>query len=135
MDYQDDDNDVGESRPGYKNPPKHNRFKPGQSGNPNGRPPNVKTMTRICKDILFEKVPVNRGRRRMTRIEVIIRAVAKKGTQGNSRAYNTIMRWAESCGLDEPNTTHYPPGRGGVVTYSELEAYNKAYGFDTRGES
>ena len=33
-----DDQAPKEQKVGYKNPPKQSRFKPGQSGNPSGRP-------------------------------------------------------------------------------------------------
>jgi hypothetical protein len=34
--------DDGDSRVGYKRPPQHSKFKPGQSGNPKGRPKGAK---------------------------------------------------------------------------------------------
>jgi len=82
---------------GYGNPPNHSRFRPGQSGNSKGRPPKSKNTKTMLKDLLYEKVSVQRGRQRvrMTRLEVMVLATIKKATAGDTRAYRNIMRWAE----------------------------------------
>lgn len=41
---------------GYKKPPKNTRFKPGQSGNPNGRPKTQKSNQDIFEEILMGQV-------------------------------------------------------------------------------
>ena len=50
----------------------------------------------MLKDLLYEKVSVQRGlqRVRMTRLEVMVLATLKKATDGDTRAYRNIMRWA-----------------------------------------
>ena len=55
MASRDDDDRVG-----YRRPPKHTRFKPGQSGNPKGRPkhaPNLKTefLEELGDDVTVRK--------------------------------------------------------------------------------
>ena len=77
---------------GYGNPPKHSRFKPGQSGNPKGRPSGSKTTATLLKGILLEKVTVSQGsqKKRMPRLEVMIRATMRKAVQGDSRAYRNV---------------------------------------------
>ena len=96
---------------GYGKPPKHTRFRPGQSGNPNGRPPKSKNTRTVLKDLLYEQVPVQRGRQRvrMTRLEIMILATIKKATAGDTRAYRNIMRWAEHI---EPSQTKPSEPRG-----------------------
>lgn len=51
-----EDNDVG-----YKKPPKHNRFKKGQSGNPKGRPKDRKSFATRFFAILNEPVTLREG--------------------------------------------------------------------------
>jgi hypothetical protein len=41
---------------GYKKPPKHGQFQPGQSGNPAGRPARSRNMKRLVQELLDEKV-------------------------------------------------------------------------------
>lgn len=40
--------------PGYKNPPKDKGFKPGQSGNPKGKPPDAKKLVQIMRATVGE---------------------------------------------------------------------------------
>ena len=60
---------------GYRRPPLHSRFKPGQSGNLKGRPagrPNVKSM---IERVIHQKLPVRQGEktRKMPMFEAIRR--------------------------------------------------------------
>jgi hypothetical protein len=89
---------------GYANPPKSSRFKPGQSGNPKGRPPKSKNRNTALKDLLFEVVSATRGRRRerLTRLEIVILAAAKKATEGNTRAFRNFTQWADYCESARP---------------------------------
>lgn len=52
---------------GYKRPPEHTRFKPGQSGNPRGRPRQKKGFAELLHDRLFRSVSLreNGEKRRM----------------------------------------------------------------------
>ena len=43
---------------GYKKPPKHTQFKPGQSGNPKGRPPKPQTIEEAAIQILKQKIKI-----------------------------------------------------------------------------
>jgi hypothetical protein len=43
---------------GYGKPPKHTRFKPGQSGNPKGRKPSSKNVMTLLEQTLFDTVKV-----------------------------------------------------------------------------
>lgn len=50
-----------ESPVGYKKPPRHTRFKPGQSGNPNGRPRKKVTLAESIQKELNTRITVNEG--------------------------------------------------------------------------
>jgi hypothetical protein len=103
------------------------RFKPGQSGNPAGRPKGSKNQGKILKRLLEERVTVKMGRKsmRLTRAEVMIRATFRKAAQGEARAAKNLTQWAEYCGLltAEPEAKSW--GRGNVITMSEYQAYLK----------
>src|SRR5262245_39270157 len=56
---------------GYGRPPKHTRFKPGESGNPKGRAARSRNVKTIVKQVLDEPMSVREGSRvrKVTRFE------------------------------------------------------------------
>ena len=86
-----------ETRPyevGYRKPPVHTRFKPGQSGNPRGRPRQAKGLKTLAREILTEKVAVRTatGEKKISRIEVAIQKTAELALKGNSKALGEILK-------------------------------------------
>lgn len=69
---------------GYGKPPKHTQFKPGESGNPWGRPKRSKTITALLKEELEAKISVteNGVKKTMTKREAIARQVVNGGLKG-----------------------------------------------------
>jgi hypothetical protein len=88
---------------GYGKPPKHTRFRPGRSGNPNGRP----TGSRNFKTELLEKlkstVKVNQNGRvsRISTQRAGIEVLVAKALSGDQRAIDQFVRLAEK--YDEPS--------------------------------
>lgn len=83
---------------GYKNPPRHTRFKPGQSGNPNGRP--KKKATTFAESIekeLNTRIAVNEGgmQRRITKLQAIAKQQTNKAVNGDLKATALVMRAVE----------------------------------------
>jgi hypothetical protein len=78
---------------GYGRPPQHSRFKPGQSGNPRGRPKGSKGVHEVIAGALNEKVTVEeRGKRRsMTKLELGARQMANKTASGDVRAFKMML--------------------------------------------
>ncbi len=88
-------------RVGYKRPPVHTRFKPGQSGNPKGRPagrPNHKTT---IDRVMNEKVSVREGEktRHMTKFEAMLQAQTVKGMKGDARSTGVVINMMSRTGL------------------------------------
>lgn len=74
-------------------PPEEHKFKPGQSGNPNGRPKGARSLSTILREMLEEEIDVNidgvKSRKQFQ--EVIIRKLLKKANDGDMRAIEHIF--------------------------------------------
>lgn len=88
--------DFDDGPRGYGKPPKANRFKPGQSGNPRGRPKNKKSET--VRDALGQYVResvtlvINGKRKTMTRAELMVAQLVNKAANGDIKAVETIIK-------------------------------------------
>ena len=86
--------DEGESYSvGYGKPPRGSRFRPGQSGNPRGRPKGAKNSTTILERALDEQVVVNEDgkRKRITKREAIYKQQVNKAATGDYRAAQLVI--------------------------------------------
>jgi Family of unknown function (DUF5681) len=86
---------------GYKRPPKETQFKPGQRGNPRGRPagsPNLKT---VVERALRKKIPVRRGDKtsNVMMLEAIAETYALKAAQGDRHAAVVVINLATKTGV------------------------------------
>lgn len=79
---------------GYGRPPKHSRFKPGQSGNPKGRPKGRKNVASIFEETLYRAVPIteNGRRRRVPAIEAMFLGLLRKSLDGDLRAFDKFAK-------------------------------------------
>ena len=82
---------------GYKRPPVNRQFKPGQSGNPKGRPKGRKNLKTMFVEVLSRKVKVRdkNGTRTVSKLEAMIEVVSNKGLAGDPHAFATIIQTAE----------------------------------------
>lgn len=78
---------------GYGKPPKSGQFKPGQSGNPNGRPKGAKNFKTVLEGELLAKVPIKEhGKvRKVQKQEAMVKAVLQKAMQGDVKAFNALV--------------------------------------------
>jgi hypothetical protein len=83
-----DDDNVG-----YKRPPKHTRFKPGQSGNKRGLHKPVPTLKTDLIEELNEVIRVREGghEKKITKQRAIIKALVAAALQGNIRAATALV--------------------------------------------
>lgn len=78
---------------GYRNPPKHTRWKRGQSGNPRGRPKGSKNTKTLLREVLDANVTVNapEGPRTVPMRKAILLGQAAKAAKGDPRAAALIL--------------------------------------------
>ena len=86
---------------GYGRPPKHTRFKPGQSGNYRGRPKGSRNLQpELCK-VLTGPVTVTEGgkRRRVPALKALHQVVLQQALKGDFRAAQFVFKTAKELGL------------------------------------
>ena len=94
----DDDESIG-----YGRPPKRTRFKPGQSGNPRGRPKGVRNFKTDLMSALKARVRVTRdGKTKSvsTQEAAILRLTDAAVTKGDLRALERILLLAQTYNDD-----------------------------------
>src|SRR5207248_11542701 len=93
---------------GYGQPPRHSRFKRGQSGNPRGRAPGVKNLRTLLSEALNECVIVteNGGRRKVTKREAIIKQLVNQSATADWRAIKILLDLIREIeGQSEPTSS------------------------------
>ena len=88
------DENGDEEKIGCGNPPRHSRFKPGQSGNRKGRPKGAKGRKGTVEKIASEVHRVIEGGRpsRRTTLELVILTVRELALKGDVRAHDELHR-------------------------------------------
>ncbi|MHC4044484.1 DUF5681 domain-containing protein [Bradyrhizobium sp. 23AC] len=78
---------------GYGKPPKERRFKPGQSGNPRGRPKKCLSLTELfARELKRKRTIVEDGQRlRIQTDEILIKRVVDVALKGNVRVLGMTM--------------------------------------------
>lgn len=77
---------------GYGKPPKHTRFKPGQSGNPKGRPKGTKNLKTDLIEELSETIDIREGggTRRISKQRAVVKSLAARAIKGDARAASLL---------------------------------------------
>lgn len=100
--------DVAGTEPTYTvgrgKPPAHTQFKPGQSGNPRGRPRGSVDFGRALLAAASESVVITENGRkvRLSKFEVAARQVANKAAAGDPRAVELLYKHLGSMVAVEP---------------------------------
>lgn len=78
---------------GYGKPPEHTRFRPGQSGNPAGRPRAARNLSTLLENELKKPVTVREGGRvrSVAKREALVASLVNKALQGETRASSLLI--------------------------------------------
>jgi len=78
---------------GYKRPPREHQFRPGQSGNPSGRPKGTRNFRSELREELSEVVTVHDGDRdiQISKQRALIKSVVAAAIDGNQRAAASVL--------------------------------------------
>jgi hypothetical protein len=91
MSTHDDDDDY---EVGYGRPPRHSRFRAGQSGNPKGRPKGSKNVGTMLEEVFFRKIVIteNGVRRQVTVLEAIMKQMVAGALKGEGRSLDRVLK-------------------------------------------
>jgi hypothetical protein len=82
-----------EHKVGYGKPPQHTQFKPGQSGNPKGRPRGIKNLNTDLEEELSQKILVTEAGTQLetTKQRAMIKSLFAKALNGDVRASGVLI--------------------------------------------
>jgi len=94
----DEASDGGDYEVGYCKPPRHSRFKPGQSGNPAGRAKGTKNLASVLERELRAIVTIaeNGRRRRVTKLDAAVKQLVNKAASGDGGSLQFLFRLLQS---------------------------------------
>jgi hypothetical protein len=103
---------AGDYAVGYGRPPLHTRFKPGQSGNPRGRPTGPKSILGLLIEALEERTAVTTEdgkRRRIAKRKLGLRRLADKFAGGDPNATRIVLDLLSQIDRRTPPEPAAPP--------------------------
>lgn len=88
---------------GYGRPPEATRFKPGQSGNPRGRPKGVRNFITDLREELSEKIRICESGKelRVSKQRAVIKSLVAAALKGDVRATSTLVSLCARAFVDE----------------------------------
>lgn len=92
---------------GYGRPPRHSRFKKGQSGNPKGRPKGARGLEAELDDELklTVKIKENGRQRKISNWRAMLKGQVRKAVLGDTKAFQTVVNYREAfrgkAGIEE----------------------------------
>jgi hypothetical protein len=106
---------------GYKQPPTHLQFQPGQSGNPNGRPKGTRNFKSDLRDELSETISFREGNREVSisKQRALIKRLVASAIEGDARSIATLMSLcARAFGDDNDEQEQAPEDREIVQAFT-----------------
>ena len=98
MSESDQSDDKQNSAVGYRRPPVNRQFKPGQSGNPRGRPKGSKNFATMFAEAMSRPVTVRdkKGKiRTLSKQELMVEVMVNKALAGDPKAFAMVVQFAD----------------------------------------
>ncbi len=94
------DQPLSDHQARYRQPPKAFRFKPGQSGNPSGRPKAAKRLFTELEAALSAPVTIKVGsrKRRVSKLQAMVKSLADRAASGDPLVLRLLAE-LRSCGV------------------------------------
>jgi len=110
-DKNDEDYEIG-----FGKPPEQTRFKPGESGNPKGRPRRSRNMRTLLQEGLKSKVTIREGdkMRKVSKAEAIAMKLLADAAAGKPAAVAKVLEYASEIAAEEER-------HGGSTTLTETD--------------
>ena len=88
---------------GFKKPPKHSQFKPGESGNPKGRPRKRKGPRQLLEAALSEAAMVteNGVSKALPKMQVIYKVLVANAIKGHAGPTSILFRLIQEYGISK----------------------------------
>jgi len=105
MSDKSDDYEIGKGKA-----PKEHQFKPGQSGNPKGRPKGSKNVNHILSKILGEKITITDAGQKMvvSKLEGAMRVLVNKAFAGHPQSLKLLLDVVEGTQGSNPAPAENP---------------------------
>ena len=97
---------------GYRRPPRHTRFKPGQSGNLKGRAKGAQNLETDLIEELAERIPIREGERsfKVSKQRALLKGLLSKALKGDTRAASLVLQLVARVTLPtDPIAPEQPP--------------------------
>ena len=107
---------------GENGPRRDTRFRPGQSGNPRGRPKRDRGLSGLVARALAEKVEAkeNGRRRRITKLEAAVKQLVNRAASGDQRATQFVFALLDGEQGRPAPLTAGRPREGDALVVAEL---------------
>jgi hypothetical protein len=102
---------------GYKKPPKAHQFRPGESGNPSGRPKGVRNFKSDLRDELAEMTSFCEGGHEVSisKQRAVIKRLVAAAIEGDARSIATLMAFCARAFGNDTDEQEQPPEDHDIV--------------------
>jgi hypothetical protein len=113
---------------GYKRPPRHRQFVPGQSGNSNGRPKGTRNFKTDLREELSECISIREGDRdiSISKQRALIKRLVASAIDGDARSIATLMSFCARAFNDDNDDQQQAPEDHEIVQAFKRRAKSAA---------